>query len=197
MPWKRPPEEDEYSREMDAIHHAIHGDQAAFRMLVQLYEQRLIAYLTQMLGDHELARDLTQETFVAAYRALPRWQPPETPTASPLAPWLYRIATNRALSLIRQHHTEAMSWDAVRVPFPTPGIGLEDQVVARILLRQALESLSDDDAACLVLHFVAGERYGEIATRLGLTGEAVRKRVARGLVALRAAYLALDTEVRS
>ncbi len=197
MPWKRPPDEDEYTREMDAISHAIHGEHEAFRLLVQRYEQRLIAYLTQMLGDHELARDLTQETFVAAYRALPRWQPPATPTASPLAPWLYRIATNRALSLIRQHHDEASPWDKVVAHLPTPGIGVEDQVVARLLLRQALQSLSDDDAACLVLHFVAGERYGEIATRLGLTGEAVRKRVARGLVALRAAYLALDTEVRS
>ncbi len=70
----------------------------------------------------------------------------------------------------------------------------EDRFVARELLRQALHTLNDDDAACLVLR-LAGERYGEIAAQLGLTSEAVRKRVARGLVALRAAF-ALDVEVR-
>src|SRR5262245_26559729 len=72
--------------------------------------------------------------------------------------------------------------------------GFEERYAARELLQRALRHLSEQDAACLVLHYVAGERYGEVALRLGLTGEAVRKRVSRGLRALGAASAALDPE---
>jgi RNA polymerase sigma factor (sigma-70 family) len=78
---------------------------------------------------------------------------------------------------------------------PTAPSQLEERTAARDLLRAALGHLTEEDAACLVLHYVAGERYAEIAARLGLTSEAVRKRVSRGLVVLRAAYRALDVEV--
>jgi RNA polymerase sigma factor (sigma-70 family) len=69
-------------------------------------------------------------------------------------------------------------------------------VIGRELLRVALATLDEDDAACLVLHYVAGERYGEIAARLGISSEAVRKRVGRSLSSLRRAYAALETEAQ-
>jgi RNA polymerase sigma-70 factor, ECF subfamily len=173
---------------------AAQGDHEAFRQIVLRYEGRLLAFLAQMLGDAETARDVAQEAFVAAYTALPQWQPPTGAHAHPLAPWLYRIASNRALSVLRQSGPPQSDWQLAEVT-ATQG-GWEDHFIARELLQQALHTLTADDAACLVLHFVAGERYGEIGERLGLTAEAVRKRVARGLVALRAAYHALDVEVR-
>lgn len=89
--------------EFDLAERAAHGDHEAFGALVRRYESRLLAYLTHMLGDPELARDVAQETFLAAYRALPRWRPPDGVTTNPLSSWLYRIATNRALSLLREH----------------------------------------------------------------------------------------------
>ena len=66
--------------------------------------------------------------------------------------------------------------------------------MGRALLRAALETLDEDDAACLVLHYVAGKRYGEIAAQLNLSSEAVRKRVGRALTALRRAYAAMESE---
>jgi RNA polymerase sigma factor (sigma-70 family) len=179
------------AEELALARRAAQGDHEAFREVVLRYEGRLCAYLAQMTGDGELARDLAQETFVAAYRALPQWQPPTAPHPHPLAPWLYRIASNRALSTLRNPAPTAADWQMTEIA----NEGWEDHFVARELLRQALRTLSAEDAACLVLHFVAGERYGEIGVRLGLSAEAVRKRVARGLVALRAAYHALDVEV--
>ena len=150
---------------------------------------------------------MAQETFLSAFQALPRWRPPEhaSNAAHPLSPWLYRIATNCALSLLRaegQHgrlRQEGSRETAAgaRAHDEPAAAGFEDRFAARELLQVALRQLSSEDAACLVLHFVAGERYGEIAGRLGLTAEAVRKRVARGLVALRTAYAALDKEVRA
>ena len=183
--------------ELSQIRRAAGGDHAAFAALVQRYEQRIQSYLRQMVHDPSLASDLAQETFLAAYQGLARWQPPDTATRTGdlLAPWLYRIATNRAISLLRR---DAMAARGISTPTqPTQrGISLEDAVIGRELLRAALKTLDEDDAACLVLHYVAGERYGEIATRLNLTSEAVRKRVGRALTALRSAYAALETEAQ-
>lgn len=185
------------SAELALARRAAAGDAAAFAAIVYAYEGRLLAYLTQMLGDPDAARDVAQDTFLAAYQALPRWQPPAQPAAQPLSPWLYRIATNRALSLLRARpatraNVEGMSRESLTAAGSMP---FEERVAARELLQTALRRLSSEDAACLVLHFVAGERYGEIAERLGLSSEAVRKRIARGLAALRAVYATIDTEV--
>ncbi len=180
--------------ELGLIRRATGGDHAAFATLMRRYESRIQRYLRQMVGEAELAGDLTQETFLAAYRALARWRPPpETApqTADPLSPWLYRIATNRALSALR---SQAVSRRAPPAPTSEGIASVEDAAVGRALLRAALETLDEDDAACLVLHYVAGERYGEIAARLNLSSEAVRKRVGRALTALRRVYAAMESE---
>jgi RNA polymerase sigma-70 factor, ECF subfamily len=184
---------DDACAEVALAQRAAQGDESAFQEIVIRYQDRLLAFLTQMLGDIESARDVLQETFLAAYRALPAWRPLAS-HPHPLAPWLYRIATNRALSLLRTDgQFAALPIESQSSPASQRW---EDHFIARELLRQALQRLDADDAACLVLHFVAGERYREIGIRMGLTSEAVRKRVARGLVALRAAYVALDVEVK-
>jgi RNA polymerase sigma-70 factor (ECF subfamily) len=183
--------------ELGQIRRAAMGDHAAFAILVRRYEGRIYTYLRQTVGDADLASDLAQETFLAAYQALPRWQPPPPDlaqrTTDLLSPWLYRIATNHALSALRR-----LKMSAYRTPgSPTPmGSSLEDAVIGRELLRAALAALDGDDAACLVLHYVAGERYGEIAARLNLSSEAVRKRVGRALASLRRSYAALETEAQ-
>lgn len=197
--------------ELALIERAAQGDHEAFRVIVISYETQLVHYLTQMLGgDVDSARDIAQETFIAIFQNLPHWQPPVA-TADTfsdahagfsrkdtqlLAPWLYRIATNHALSLIRKQvvrrkvqshsHDHLAAWhddDRREALDVSRQHSFEDRSIARELLRTALSTLSEDDAACLVLHYVSGERYGEIAARLGVSSEAVRKRVARALAA--------------
>lgn len=221
--------------ELALAQQAATGDHHAFAALVRHYEPRLVAYPTPMLGDPEAARDVAQETFLAAFRALPRWRPPDAPAdrrasatttaaasatppttspllptttapyrsdmAHPLSPWLYRIATNQALSVLRARPPmqvrapEGEETERAHLVGGAPaGMSFEDRYAARELLQLALRRLSADDAACLVLHFVAGERYAEIGARLGMSAEAVRKRVGRGLTALRAIYATLDVE---
>lgn len=195
---------DTHDDELALAARAARGDHAAFGALVREYEPRLLAYLVQMLGDRDAARDAAQETFLAAFRALPRWRPSTDARANPdrpLSPWLYRIATNKALSLLRSGSARSAVAATTHTLSEHPSTeattgGFEERYAARELLQGALRHLSEDDAACLVLHYVAGERYSEIAARLGLTSEAVRKRVSRGLKALREAYAALDSEAR-
>lgn len=183
--------------EITMIGRAQRGDDDAFRHLVMTYESRLVAFLVTFTGDREAARDLAQETFVAAFRALGQWRPPSEPNDHPLAPWLYRIATNRALTYLRREAIYQRDPSGALPEPPPPTLSLEERAVTRELLRQALARLTEPDAACLVLHIVMGERYGEIAARLGITPEAARKRVARGLASLRVAYHELDQEARS
>ncbi|MEO8970836.1 MAG: RNA polymerase sigma factor [Ktedonobacteraceae bacterium] len=213
-------------KELECIQRASYGDHEAFRCLVLSYETHLLAYLFRLLGNWEDAHDVAQETFVAAFFALPRWKPvkqPDEPTIEqheenivpteynkeefhPLAPWLYRIATNRALTLLKKQATSTSFVPSARgeqlqdeqnaslVDQRERSMTLEDRYVVRELLSEALRHLSQEDAVCLVLRFVEDEQYNEIAARLGLTKEAVRKRISRGLIALRAAYKALDME---
>lgn len=205
-----------YPGELELIARARQGDAEAFGQLVAFYEPKLLAYLTRMLSEQESARDLVQETLLAAYRGLARWQPPavHAPSAAdspaeqsyvaehPLAPWLYRIATNLALNYLKGQPsgpgTASRQWmepATLNLTRADPPLSLEDRYITRELLREALSYLSREDATCLLLRFVSGERYADIAARLGMSKEAVRKRVGRGLATLRAVYQRLDMEV--
>src|SRR6188768_1235005 len=73
------------------------GDQAAFAQLFERYHAPILNYLHRMVGDRALAEDLTQDTFIKAYNALSRTKPDLAFKA-----WLYRIATNTAISHLRR-----------------------------------------------------------------------------------------------
>lgn len=199
--------------ELELVRRSIQGDHEAFRMLVIAYEPQLLGYLLRLLRNWEDAHDIAQETFLAAYYALPRWKPPEQGKYLErethlhlLAPWLYQIATNRALTLLKKQstqHQQLNSQDTLaqiseNMQRGSPNeqhLALEDRYVIHELLREALSHLTEEDATCLIMRFVSGEQYAEIAGTLGLTAEAVRKRIARSLVVLRSVYRSLDTEV--
>ena len=196
--------------ELALIRRATNGDQAAFHDLICAYEPGLQAYLTKMLGDWDVAQDIVQETFITLFHALPTWHPPvphkraANAPARPLYPWLYHIATNRAISHLRKQtvrervygYPVSSTREQTSIAQPAEAESSpEERDIARELLAEALRQLSDDDALCLVLHYVNKERYEEIAERLGASRDAVRKRVNRALVTLRKIYSNLDSEV--
>src|ERR1700733_3481333 len=89
--------------ELDLVRHFCAGDPEAFRRLMAHYEPRIFAFLLKMLGDRENTQDVLQETLIAIFQELPAWKPGLTgANGHPLAPWIYRIATNKALSLLRK-----------------------------------------------------------------------------------------------
>ncbi len=210
-----PDAEEEGESELMLIRQAASGDQQAFHDLICSYERGLQTYLTKMLGNWETAQDIVQETFITLFHSLPTWHPPvqarNDEAASvhvrPLYPWLYRIATNRALSHLRKqtvrnrihaytvHELSSQQEDLQQTHLATDQPSPEEHYIARELLTGALRQLPEDDALCLVLHYVNGDRYEEIAVRLGVSKEAVRKRVNRALIALRKVYHNLDSEV--
>ncbi len=161
------------------------GNADAFTDVVRHYQAPIIRYLYRLTGDFETAKDLAQDTFVQAYKGILR-----TDSDLRLKAWLYRIATNNGL----QHHRRRRILSFI--PFnDTRGRGIgsvraeSSALDEKIALQEALKAVPPAQRACLVLHYVEGQKYREIAETLGLTEDAVRMRVARGKQILRREYI--------
>ena len=148
---------------------------AAFDEVVERYQSPLRRFLYGLVQDSELAADLCQETFLSAYRALPRVEGELN-----LDAWLYTIALNHARGALRRRRI--LRW----VPFVSSahdraaaGPDLATRVAMRDELHRILERLPVDQRACLLLH-ADGFRYAEIARILRCSLGAVKLRIFRG-----------------
>ena len=158
------------------------GNADAFAGIVEHYQAPIIRYLFRMTGDYELARDLAQDTFVQAYKAILK-----TSSDLQLKAWLYRIATNNALQLKRRNRIISfISFEDRRKSQSKAENKIDPPDVLDI--QQALSGVPAEYRVCLILYFVEGFKYGEIGMTLGISEEAVRKRVVRGKQAFRRAY---------
>jgi RNA polymerase sigma-70 factor (ECF subfamily) len=83
--------------EADLVALAQQGDRAAFGELVCQHRQGVIKVVYRLCGDSELAEDAAQEAFIRAWKNIHRYQP-----RSPFRNWVYRIATNAALDVLRR-----------------------------------------------------------------------------------------------
>ncbi len=164
------------------------GDAAAFDLIVREYQPRLYRFLYGLLGDAELARDLTQDTFLAAYRALPATAPDLNLTG-----WLFQIARNHARSHWRRNRlirwlpigSGGSNRDAPATDGGPVVGGPEEGVIERQSLAAALRQLQEADRECLLLR-VDGFSYAEIVEITGLTLAAVKGRIFRARRELRA-----------
>ncbi len=148
------------------------------------YQRQIYGYLLGMVGDVEHAEDLTQDTLLKAYTALPR-------TADPALPaWLYRIATNTVLDALRRRCRRR--WlpfapgDKERWTDPAPDLSLrcaEQEAVWR-----ALATLTPPQRACLLLRARDGLTLEEIAQALDLSTGAAKLTLYRAKERFRAAY---------
>jgi len=151
------------------------GEVDAFAEIVEHYQSPIIRYLYRLTGDNELAKDLAQDTFIQAYKGILK-----THAELSFKAWLYRIATNNALQ--HHRHKKLLSF----IPFTlkekniTAAKHQHDFPGESAAIKEALYEIPEDQRTCVVLHFVEGFKYREIAETLGISEEAVRKRVARG-----------------
>ncbi len=177
----------------DLVGRARAGDQVAFARLFEQYHAPILNYLHRMVGDRALAEDLTQDTFVKAWNAL-------SGTSPDLAfkPWLYRIATNTAISQLRRR--KIVQW----IPFlaghdHAVSESIERTVGRRQDIQQTLDKLPTHYAAVLLLRHYQGMSLAETAAALGITENAAKLRLFRARRAFaelyRAAELGADTTV--
>jgi RNA polymerase sigma factor (sigma-70 family) len=159
------------------------------------YAPAITAHLRRMLGDGETAADLTATTFEKALRSWDR-APLDRPGA-----WLFRIATNSALDVLRRR--QRIRWQPLEVlemvqgATPVAADAPEHQAIRteqRDLLRQALWQLSTRRRAALLLREVHAFSYREIALALGISTNATKQLLFRARQDLRVRYLALGGE---
>lgn len=168
----------------DCIARAQHGDAAAFAELIRRFQDRVFRFLLRLTQTREDAQDLTQETFMHAYAALPRWQPD-----AQFSTWLLRIARNLAYDMLRRRQRvnfvalepehEKHLVDAA----PTPEAALHG--VQRLRqLEAALARLPTEQREVLLLREIENLSYDDMAEVLGLPLGTIKSRIARARRAL-------------
>jgi RNA polymerase sigma factor (sigma-70 family) len=160
-------------------------DAQAFRSLIERLQQPITGYLHRLVGDQEVALDLAQDTFVQVYKEIAK-----TSEDLSLDAWIYRIATNYGLRYLNRKRLKQFVRLESRENFDESlaVAGPEHQTEIRILVQQALNTMKPRDAALLQLHYGNGFTYEEIGRIVGMSSEAVRKRVARSVERFRAVY---------
>lgn len=159
-----------------------------FEALFQTYFRPLSSFLYRMVGDFQLAQDLTQDCFVKLHLAMRAGQPLANVRA-----WLYRVATNAALDERRRR--KRIAWlpllsggERPEPEYQDP----EDQVVLRDHLQQVLAGISPNLSVCLLLHLHHGFSHDEIAAILGISSGAARTRLQRARDAFKTRWQAME-----
>jgi RNA polymerase sigma-70 factor, ECF subfamily len=167
------------------------GDQLAFEVLYERYNDRICRYLSRMVGDDGIGCELTQEVFLKAWEALLGLRDP-----SRFASWLYRIATNRAYNY--QQHAKLLHlipWEEYAMREETHSIaGPEEQVEEAELLKLALARVSTTYRPCLILYVVEEYSQRQIAELLQIKESSIGRYVSRGKEELRQIYRRLTNE---
>jgi RNA polymerase sigma-70 factor, ECF subfamily len=170
------------------------GDADAYRVLVDRHSRSVFRLAYRMTGNEQDSEDVVQETFLRAYKQLHRYE-----ARSSFSTWLYRIAANYSLDLVRRRkrhgevalsdpegeHTENL--DAV-LPSPSPG---PDRLMfsgkVQECVSSTLNELSRQERTAFVLRHFEGQSIEEIAGALGLSGNAAKHSIFRAVQKLRRA----------
>ncbi len=174
-----------------------HGEIDAFNQLVLRYQQAVYNVALRMLGEREIAADITQETFIAAFRAIQSFHP-----GSSFRAWLLRIASNQACDHWRRTRRQAEeSLDQLTDEDEPQAASLLTALIAsgseinpeesvlthelQELIQRGLQTLPLDQRVAVVLCDIQGLSYDEIAQATHAALGTVRSRIARGRLRLR------------
>lgn len=173
------------------------GEISAFNQLVLQHQQTVYNVVLRMLGDRDTAADVTQDTFIAAFRAIQSFR-----QGSSFRSWLLRIASNQACDHWRRTHRHIHeSLDSLIDEDEPHSAGVLDRLIAtgdevnpeesvlthelQELLQQGLQTLPLEQRVAVVLCDLQGLSYEEIAATTQTTLGTVRSRIARGRLRLR------------
>jgi len=161
------------------------GDKAAFDLLVLKYQHKIVNLVMRYVRDPELALDITQEAFIKAYRALPRFR-----GDSAFYTWMYRIAVNTAKNHLAAQRRRPMDVEldlqdpeqydlhAKLKETDTPeGVTLSNEL--RETVERAIAALPEDLRTAIILRELEGMSYEEIAQTMECPVGTVRSRIFR------------------
>lgn len=166
------------SADRELVERHLSGDPNAFQEIVLIHESRVYAVAFRMCGNSEDARDVSQEVFINAFRALPRFR-----VEAPLSVWFYRSTVNATINLLRKRRPQTSLDDAVVDVYADEHRRPEDLALAATVgdaVHDALEQLPDEFRAAVVLRDLEDLEYAEIAEVLEVPIGTVRSRIHRG-----------------
>ncbi len=166
----------------------VSGQSAKFEILVGNYQQRIFATLLGMLGNRHDAEDVTQETFLTAFRKLDQFE-----RRSSFYTWLHRIAFNAAIDLQRRKkRTKSRFVSGEGIENAEPGDPQADSPASIVMAKEtvtqvqsALGRLDSERRNIIVLRDLQGLDYVEIASILDIPVGTVRSRLHRARIELR------------
>jgi RNA polymerase sigma-70 factor (ECF subfamily) len=173
----------------ELVARSIGGDAESFNQLVTRWERPIYALAYRTIGREEDARDVCQETFLRAFRALPAFR-----GQAKFSSWIYRIALNLCRDWMRRERRAPMvqpsgdvdDQDLASVADPSESV--EDLVVRNDMARRvehAMAGLPEDQRTAIVLKEYHGLTFQEIADLQGCPLSTVKTRLYQGLTVLR------------
>jgi RNA polymerase sigma-70 factor (ECF subfamily) len=170
------------------VHRCRCGDTSAFRTLVDRYQRPLYNAAYRLLGNAEDARDVTQSAFMEVAERLDAYDP-----AHRFYSWIYRIALNRALNLLRHKNREEVVEDDQPAGSADPESRVADSELSDRVQR-ALMRMSEDQRVVLTLRHFSGCSYREIGNILDLEEKTVKSRLFEARQRLREALGDLQSD---
>jgi RNA polymerase sigma-70 factor (ECF subfamily) len=173
----------------ELVARSVGGDAESFNQLILRWERPIYALAYRTLGRDEDARDICQETFLRAYRALPKFR-----GQAKFSSWLYRIALNLCRDLLRRQRRTPIvqapdDMDLFDLASTTgPSESIEDLVARKDLtahVERAMERLPEEQRTAIVLKEYHGLTFQEIADLVGCPLSTVKTRLYQGLAVLR------------
>jgi RNA polymerase sigma-70 factor (ECF subfamily) len=190
VPWSAGrTEADALSLEGQQILAARRRDPAAFEALVRRHQSGVYNFCLRMLGQADDAADVAQETFVQLYSHLGRLDERE-----PIAPWLFRVARNRCIDVIRRRRTVPLaqsdeSGETTLILEPADDEPLPDELFERAelqrVLSDAIAALPPAYAEVVALRYAGDRSFAEIAAILQCDEGGARVRFHRAKALLR------------
>jgi RNA polymerase sigma-70 factor, ECF subfamily len=177
------------STDEELVARSIRGDAESFNQLILRWERPIYALAYRTIGREEDARDVCQETFLRAFRALPAFR-----GQAMFSSWLYRIALNLCRDWMRRERRAPMiqAPDGVDLmdlaASVEPSESIEDLVARKDLAKlveRAMARLPEEQRTAIVLKEYHGLTFQEIADLVGCPLSTVKTRVYQGLTVLR------------
>ena len=168
---------------------SIGGDRESFNQLILRWERPIYALAYRTLGREEEARDICQETFLRAFRALPNFR-----GQAKFSSWLYRIALNLCRDWMRKERRAPVVQAPENVDIfelaaaAEPSESIDDLVARKDMTRlveKAMAKLPDEQRTAILLKEYHGLTFQEIADLVGCPLSTVKTRLYQGLTVLR------------
>jgi len=180
--------DEDQRRDLALVQRVRTGELEAFNRLVELYQDYLFGVAYRILADRDHAADAVQDALLHAYRHLEGYR------GGSFRSWVTRIGVNACMDLLRARRRrpsqpfpdlEDESWEP-RAPDDQQPEARSARAARARALAEALQRITHDQRAAIVLYDVEGYDYEEIAALTGVSLGTVKSRIHRGRLALRA-----------